>query len=71
MVAPIALYSDQLLATFLMAATYPDEVQEAARWTADPANASLHGEALTAALDAMDWGPGASRRSRSSPACCR
>jgi len=32
MVAPIALYSDALLAQVLMAASYPDDVQEAARW---------------------------------------
>ena len=33
MLAPIALYSDALLAQLLMAATYPLEVVEAARWS--------------------------------------
>ena len=33
MLAPIALYPDPLLSQILMAATYPIEVVEAARWT--------------------------------------
>ena len=33
MLAPIALYPDSLLAQILMAATYPAEVAEAARWS--------------------------------------
>jgi len=33
MLAPIALYPDALLAQILMAATYPLEVVEAARWS--------------------------------------
>jgi hypothetical protein len=35
MVAPIALYPDALLSQVLMAATYPQEVDEAARWSRD------------------------------------
>jgi hypothetical protein len=34
MLAPIALYPDSLLAQILMAATYPQEVSDAARWSA-------------------------------------
>ncbi|MDP3242457.1 MAG: DUF3300 domain-containing protein, partial [Reyranella sp.] len=50
MLAPIALYPDALLAQILMAATYPIEVVEAARWSRD--NPALKGDAaLTAAKD--------------------
>lgn len=56
-VAPIALYPDQLLGQILMASTYPLEVVEAARWVALPANQALKGEALTAALNAQTWDP--------------
>jgi hypothetical protein len=38
LVAPIALYPDSLVAQILMAATYPLEVVEAARWLQEPAN---------------------------------
>ena len=41
MLAPIALYPDDLLADILMAATYPLDVAEAARWLQDPQNAAL------------------------------
>src|SRR5690348_1564825 len=34
MLAPIALYPDSLLSQILMAATYPLEVVQAARWSA-------------------------------------
>src|ERR1035437_1203472 len=34
MLAPVALYPDSLLAQILMAATYPQEVADAARWSA-------------------------------------
>lgn len=56
-VAPIALYPDQLLGQILMASTYPLEVVEAARWVAVPANQELKGDALTAALNAQNWDP--------------
>src|SRR5205085_11423679 len=49
MLASIALYPDQLLGHILMASTYPQEVQDAAAWLQDRDNASLRGEALTAA----------------------
>ena len=57
LVAPVALYPDELLGQILMAATYPLEVVEAARWLDVPANAALKGEALAAALKAQDWDP--------------
>ncbi len=57
LLAPIALYPDALLSQVLMAATYPLEVVEAARWVRDPHNASLKGDALTAALGEKDWAP--------------
>ncbi|MGC8490767.1 MAG: DUF3300 domain-containing protein [Syntrophobacteraceae bacterium] len=53
MLAPIALYPDSLLAQILIAATYPDQVMEAARWL--KANPGLKGEALNASLDNKDW----------------
>lgn len=53
LLAPIALYSDNLLAQVLMASTYPLEVVEAARW-ADQ-HTSLKGDALLDALDKERW----------------
>jgi hypothetical protein len=57
MVAPIALYPDELLGEILMAATYPLDVVEAARWLQDPRNASLKGDQLIAALQQQNWDP--------------
>lgn len=57
LLAPIALYPDALLGQILMAATYPMEVIEAARWSRDPRNAGLAGEQLAAALEVQDWDP--------------
>jgi Protein of unknown function (DUF3300) len=57
LLAPIALYPDALLAQILMAATYPIEVVEAARWVQDPYNAQLRGDQLDAALQQQDWDP--------------
>jgi hypothetical protein len=54
-VAPIALYPDSLLAQILMAATYPLEIVEAARWRAK--NAKLAGDALEKALQEFAWDP--------------
>jgi hypothetical protein len=53
MLAPIALYPDPLLTQVLIAATYPLEVVQADRWA--KANASLKGDALTAALAKQSW----------------
>ena len=57
MLAPIALYPDELLADILMAATYPLDVVEAARWLQDPQNAALKGDQLFAALQQKSWDP--------------
>lgn len=57
MLAPIALYPDDVLANVLMASTYPLEVVQAARWREEPANAKLKGEALTKALEGKTWDP--------------
>ncbi|HEY7037656.1 MAG TPA: DUF3300 domain-containing protein, partial [Methylomirabilota bacterium] len=51
--APIALYPDQLIAQVLMAATYPLEVVQAARFLKD--NASLKSDAMNEALKKYDW----------------
>ncbi len=55
MLAPIALYPDPLLAQILMAATYPVEVVQAARWSRS--NAYLTGEDAVRAVAPMDWDP--------------
>ncbi len=55
--APIALYPDDLLSNVLVAATYPLEIVQAARWRKEPANAKLKGDALAKALEAKDWDP--------------
>ncbi len=57
MLAPIALYPDDVLANVLMASTYPLEVAQAARWREDSSNAKLKGDALTKALEAKTWDP--------------
>jgi hypothetical protein len=53
LVAPIALYSDPLLANVLIASTYPLEVVQAERWHQD--NKDLQGDALQTALATQDW----------------
>jgi len=57
LLAPIALYPDELLGQVLMAAGYPLEVVEADRWLQDPNNAALSGDQLAAALDQQGWDP--------------
>src|SRR5271166_4219009 len=57
LMAPIALYPDDLLVQILTAATYPLEIVMAARWVADPKNAALKGDALEQALQAQSWDP--------------
>ena len=57
MLAPIALYPDQLLMQVLMAATFPQQVIEAGQWLQDPANASLKDDALVSALQPLSWDP--------------
>src|SRR6476469_4985258 len=53
MLAPIALYPDALLSQILMAAGYPLEVVEAARWS--KANPTLKGDAAVAAVKDKSW----------------
>ena len=55
MLAPIALYPDELLSQVLMAATYPLEVVQAARWSR--AHPDAQGEEAVAAVDGEDWDP--------------
>ena len=52
-VAPIALYPDALVAQVMMAATYPLEVIQAARFAKD--NPKLTGDALNQALTKQSW----------------
>lgn len=55
MLAPIALYPDALIAQVLMAATYPLEVVQAARFV--QRNPGLGGTALERAVAPMGWDP--------------
>ncbi|HKS90210.1 MAG TPA: DUF3300 domain-containing protein, partial [Stellaceae bacterium] len=57
LVAPIALYPDQLLTQVLMAATYPQQIAEAAQWLQQAGHANLKSEALAAALEPLPWEP--------------
>ncbi|MGE0022847.1 MAG: DUF3300 domain-containing protein [Hyphomicrobium sp.] len=57
LLAPIALYPDDLLTNVLIAATYPLEVVQASRWREEASNAKLKGDALPKALEAKDWDP--------------
>jgi len=53
--APVALYPDDVLSQILMASTYPLEIVEADRWVKQ--NGSLKGDALAAALEKQKWDP--------------
>src|SRR5262245_526684 len=53
LVAPIALYPDNLLSLVLMASTYPLEVVQADRWVREHKN--LKGEQLRAEVDKQSW----------------
>ncbi len=55
MLAPIALYPDTVLSHVLIAATYPLEIVQAARWSRQ--NPSLRGERAVGAVERMDWDP--------------
>jgi uncharacterized protein DUF3300 len=55
MLAPIALYPDPLLSQILMAATYPLEVVEAARWS--KGHPELTGEQAVASAEPYNWDP--------------
>src|SRR5512136_1834661 len=53
LMAPIALYPDNVLTQILIASTYPLEVVQAERWMKQ--NKSLKGDAMTAALEKQPW----------------
>ena len=56
-VAPIALYPDQLLTQVLMASAFPDQVVAAAQWVGSGYNRNLNGAALDRALRPLPWDP--------------
>lgn len=53
LVAPVALYPDELLANVLAASTYPLEVVQADRWLKE--RKSLKGDALKTEVDKQSW----------------
>jgi Protein of unknown function (DUF3300) len=53
LVAPVALFPDNLIAQVLAASTYPDEVTAASTWLRQ--NSSLKDGQLTQAIDQQDW----------------
>lgn len=53
MLAPIALYPDRVLSNVLIAATYPLEVAQAARWARQ--HPDLEGEDAVDAVEDKDW----------------
>ncbi len=55
LVAPIALYPDELIAQILAASTYPTEIVQADRWLQQHSN--LQGEELAAEVDQESWDP--------------
>ena len=57
MLAPIALYPDELLVQILMASTYPLQIVTAARWLEKDDNKRLKGDALATALLKQIWEP--------------
>ncbi|WP_332612554.1 DUF3300 domain-containing protein [Achromobacter sp. ESBL13] len=55
LMAPVALYPDSLLSQILMGATYPDDIAEAAKWSA--AHTSESGDQAVKAVEAEPWDP--------------
>ena len=55
LVAPIALYPDELVAQILAAATYPEQIVEADRWMQQ--HNSLKGQQLAQEVDKEAWDP--------------
>jgi len=53
LVAPIALYPDELVAQVLAAATYPEQIVEADRWVQE--HHDLQGAELATQVDAQPW----------------
>ena len=57
MLAPIALYPDELLTQLLMVSTYPLQVIACARWLEKGDNKKLTEDALVKALESESWDP--------------
>ena len=55
LVAPVALFPDTLLSQVLIAATYPLQIVEAARWSRK--NPGLEGAEAVAAVEDESWDP--------------
>jgi hypothetical protein len=55
LLAPIALYPDELVGQILTASTYPTEVVEASRWMQQ--HPGLEGQGLAGAVDQQPWDP--------------
>ena len=55
MMAPVALYPDSLLSQILMAATYPQQVAEAVKWS--KANPNSQGDDAVSAVQNKGWDP--------------
>lgn len=55
LVAPVALYPDNLLSQVLVASTYPLEIVEASQWLQQ--NRNLQGQQLVDAARQMNWDP--------------
>jgi hypothetical protein len=55
MLAQVALYPDALLSQVLMAATYPDEFQDAVAWS--KANPDAKGDDAVKQVESKDWDP--------------
>ncbi|HTY21390.1 MAG TPA: DUF3300 domain-containing protein [Geobacteraceae bacterium] len=55
LLAPIALYPDELVSQILIASTYPLEIVQADRWAQQ--NKNLKGDALTKELEKQSWDP--------------
>ena len=53
LLAPIALYPDDLVAQILTASTYPIEVVQASRWVS--AHPNVHGDGLADAMQQEPW----------------
>src|SRR5712691_9341298 len=59
LVAPIALYPDQLLSQTLVASTYPLEIVQLQQWLEK--NKNLKDKALASAVQKQNWDPASKR----------
>ena len=55
LLAPVALYPDTVLSNILIAASYPDDVREAAAWSRG--NPQLRGDEALRLVDSLPWHP--------------